>query len=312
MEDWQALLGAGADVFRLNTSHLSLDELAGWLERYNTFQARLGKEIPLVLDLQGSKWRLGRLPSQVLTPGQEIELVLADQVQSPGILPVPHVDFFLAAENSSSQIVLNDARIRLKILKTNQAALLAEVILGGEISTRKGVTYAASSYRLEKLSQKDQSIVTQTRQFPFVRYAISYVKDAVEMAKFREAVGPSCYLVAKLERRPAVDQAIRMAESADELWLCRGDLGAELGLKAMAEAVYRLSQKIRRIKVPVMLAGQVLEHLTDHPQPTRSEVCHLYEMLLIGYRGVVLSDETAIGKFPLESVRSAAIFRENQ
>jgi pyruvate kinase len=108
-----------------------------------------------------------------------------------------------------------------------------------------------------------------------------------------------------------VDEALLVAASADELWLCRGDLGAELGLRAMAEAVQGFSGTIRALPIPTLLAGQVLEHMTGHPTPTRSEVCYLYEALLKGYNGFVLSDEAAIGRYPIESCRAAALFRDN-
>jgi pyruvate kinase len=104
-------------------------------------------------------------------------------------------------------------------------------------------------------------------------------------------------------------EAARIAEAADALWLCRGDLGAEVGVKAMAEAVYRLSAGVQAMPVPVLLAGQVFEHMTEHRTPTRSEVCVVYDALMKGYRGVVLSDETAIGRDPVESCRMAALFR---
>ncbi len=102
-----------------------------------------------------------------------------------------------------------------------------------------------------------------------------------------------------------------IAAVADELWLCRGDLGAELGLRPMAEAVQRFSDSIGDLPIPALLAGQVLEHMVEHPAPTRSEVCDLYEALLKGYRGFVLSDEAAIGRYPIESCRIAALFRDN-
>jgi pyruvate kinase len=116
-------------------------------------------------------------------------------------------------------------------------------------------------------------------------------------------------LIAKLERPDAVARASAIARSADELWLCRGDLGAEMGLRDMARAAHELSKDVPSLSVPVMLAGQVLEHMTDHESPTRSEVCSLYDALHAGYCGVVLSDETAIGRFPVESCRAAALFR---
>jgi len=96
---------------------------------------------------------------------------------------------------------------------------------------------------------------------------------------------------------------------SNELWLCRGDLGAELGSRAMAVATQRFSNRVAELPVPVMLAGQVLEHMTGHAHPTRSEVCYLYDALARGYRGVVLSDETAIGLYPAEACGAASQFR---
>jgi len=188
-------------------------------------------------------------------------------------------------------------------------AICARVIQGGRIAPRKGITYTASKYRHESLSEMDQTVLGETTHLAGVRYAMSYVKDAVEMAHYRAQMGASAYLIAKLERQPAVDEAGQIAMSADELWLCRGDLGAELGAWAMAAAAFRFSEQVRTLRVPVLLAGQVFEHMTEHQAPTRSELCAAYDALMKGYRGFVLSDETAIGRDPIESCRIAASFR---
>jgi pyruvate kinase len=305
---WQAMVAAGATGFRLNTSHLTLPQLHAWLERLTGFFDRQESTVPLVLDLQGSKWRLGEFPACTLAVGQTVELVYADTASSPHTLPVPHADFFRAAPLSSADIVLNDAKTRLVTESIGQNAITARVTLGGQISARKGLTYAASGYRQESLSSQDQAIVAQTQHLGFIRYALSYVKDAAEMAAYRRHFGPTAYLIAKLERQPAVDQFAQIAAWANELWLCRGDLGAELGEKSMAETVWRFSGQVKTAAIPVLLAGQVLEHMTCHPSPTRSEVCYLHDALLKGYHGVVLSDETAIGNYPVESCRAAALF----
>ena len=310
-EVWQGMLDAGATAFRLNTSHLSLTLLQEWLEPLAPFLLALSPTPPLVLDLQGSKWRLGDFSTRVLEPGQRIALVYAPSTDQANTLPVPHADFFQAARASSSEIVLNDARIKLVREAIGTERLQTRVITGGEISARKGITYSASSYRQEDLSGKDRTIFERTRHLPFVRYAISYVRDVVEMRRYRDHFGEAAYLIAKLERQPAVDEAQDIAAVANELWLCRGDLGAELGLRSMAEAAHRFSDTIGALPIPALLAGQVLEHMVDHPTPTRSEVCTLYEALLKGYRGFVLSDEAAIGRHPIESCRSAALFRDS-
>jgi pyruvate kinase len=302
------MLNAGATAFRLNTSHLSLTQLQQWLDQLTPFLSPQNPLPPLVLDLQGSKWRLGEFATRVLESGQAIELVHAPSSDRSNALPVPHADFFHAAPVSSAEIVLNDAKIKLVREAIGTESLSAKVIVGGEISARKGITFAASDYRQEELSGKDRAILDHTRRLPFVRYAISYIRDAAEMRKYRAHFGDA-YLIAKLERQPAIDEAPRIAETADELWLCRGDLGAEIGLRAMAETVQRFSTTLGTLPIPTFLAGQVLEHMTEHPAPTRSEVCYLYEALLKGYRGVVLSDEAAIGRYPIESCRTAALFR---
>jgi pyruvate kinase len=160
----------------------------------------------------------------MLEPGQHIELVQAPSSNRSDTLPVPHADFFQAAPVSSAEIVLNDAKIRLTRESIGVKALRARVVTGGEISARKGITFAASNYRQEELSDKDRAILDQTRHFAFVRYAISYIRDAAEMRKYRAHFGGTAYLIAKLERQSAVDEAQRMAAIADELWLCRGDL----------------------------------------------------------------------------------------
>ncbi|MDX9864954.1 MAG: pyruvate kinase [Anaerolineaceae bacterium] len=306
---WEDMLAAGATAFRLNTSHLTLPQTLAWLEKLEKLFQATGRTIPVVLDLQGSKWRLGKLPAADLKSGQQIELRQAASSDQSAIFPVPHKDFFLAAAASNGEIILNDAKLRLQIESVNEENITARVTQAGPIAANKGITLAASDYRHEGLSQKDAAIFEQTRSFGFVRYAISYIKDAAEMTAYRSQLGSTAYLIAKLERRQAMQEAVEIAASADELWVCRGDLGAEVGLKALAEIVLDFAAFLPRIKVPVIMAGQVLEHMTRQPAPTRSEVCYLYETLQRGYQGFVLSDEAAIGLYPIESCAAAALFR---
>ncbi len=144
---------------------------------------------PLVLDLQGSKWRLGEFPTCVLGARSTVELVYAASSDRPTTLPVPHLDFFQAAPVSSAEIVLNDAKIKLAREAIGPESIRARVITGGELSARKGITFTASDYRQENLSDKDRAILEQTRHLPFVRYAISYIRDAAEMRKYRAHFG---------------------------------------------------------------------------------------------------------------------------
>ncbi len=128
---WQAMLAAGATGFRLNTSHLSLPQLEAWVERLGAFLATQDPPPPLVLDLQGSKWRLGHFSACDLSPGQSVTLIHAASTDQPHRLPVPHPDFFRAAPLSSGEIVLNDAKLRLRIESHAAETIHARVIQGG-------------------------------------------------------------------------------------------------------------------------------------------------------------------------------------
>ncbi len=309
---WKSMLLAGATAFRLNTSHLELDQLWAWLERLEPFLRVRRPRLALTLDLQGSKWRLGQLAPLELIEGQIIELVLAPSSDQPNRLPVPHADFFQAALLSSPELRLNDAKIHLRVETIAEEHLRVRVTRGGPLSAHKGITYLESDFRSEAPSEKDQEIIRQTRDLLGIRYAISYLRDATEMHRYRTRLGLQVYLIAKLERAPAMAEAEQIATEADELWVCRGDLGAELGLPGMARAIYTLSERVRALNCPVMMAGQVLEHMTAAATPTRAEVCAMYDALTLGYGGFVLSDETAIGHSPLEACRAAAMFRDNE
>jgi pyruvate kinase len=280
-----------------------------WLEKLRRFNDQRPHPVPIVLDLQGSKWRLGRFHTFTLVKDQRITLQLADASDDQSVLPIPHADFFQAADQTATDIVLNDAKTRLAIESVRSETILCRVLLGGEISAHKGIALPGTSFRRESLQPKDRFIVQSCSSSPTIRFAMSYVKDSVEMASYRKQLGADRYLIAKLERQSALDDSQAMAAQSDEMWLCRGDLGAELGMKAMAQAVYEFHHRVRDAAIPIYMAGQVLEHMTDHPQPTRSEICHLYEVLQKGYSGLVLSDETAIGRYPLAACRTAALFQ---
>lgn len=306
---WQAMIAAGATQFRLNSSHMRVADVVGWVERLRAFFDLHRLSLPVVVDLQGSKWRLGWLPSAELSSGQRVRLMHAAESPTSTILPVPHSDFFAAAPVSSRELRLNDAKVLLEIEEIEPDFILARVTQGGPIAAHKGITFSQSGFRAEGLGEKDKAVITATQQYPFVRYALSYVKDVEEMIAYRKQIGATIYLIAKLERKQAIEDAQSVAMEADEVWLCRGDLGAELGLVGMAAAAHHFSEIAASLPMPTMLAGQVLEHMVEKPTPTRSEITVLFAALQQAYQGFVLSDETAVGRYPVESVRAAALFK---
>jgi pyruvate kinase len=289
-----------------------LTETLAWLELLSNFFKDEGSHVPVILDMQGSKWRIGQIDSRSLERDEWVELISAAASQDRSQLPVPHPDFFIAAPQASRRIVLNDAKVILLREACGPDWVSARVIQPGEISARKGITFADSEFRNETLTDKDRKIFEATREISQIQYALSYVRDAIEMHRYRENYGGTARLIAKIERQTAMNDASGISSTADGLWLCRGDLGAELGLGAMGVAVHEFNSQVAGYPIPVLMAGQVLEHMCQHPQPTRSEVCHLLDCLQVGYKGIVLSDETAIGRYPVESCQIAALYLQDE
>jgi pyruvate kinase len=157
--------------------------------------------------------------------------------------------------------------------------------------------------RLSGLTALDAQACRVAAQGGAAALAFSFMLDGTEAAWLRHAA-PRCAVVGKIERREALDHLAAIAGRVNVVWICRGDLGAQLGPAALARRVAAIDPA--HVPVPVLMAGQVLEHLTRHEQPTRSEVCHLFDLVARGFAGVVLSDETAIGDHPAHAVAAAA------
>ncbi len=164
---------------------------------------------------------------------------------------------------------------------------------------RKGVNVLEHPVKLQALSGADAAAIDGTSHLGRVAYAFSFMEDGREAGWVRERA-PGCAVIGKIERREAAARVRTISAAVDALWICRGDLGAQLGVAGMARWISEYTPGTDH--GPVLMAGQVLEHMTEHPIPTRSEVCHLLDLCRRGYGGFVLSDETAIGRDPVRAV----------
>jgi pyruvate kinase len=286
----------GATALRLNASHLSPEELAR-----RAAQAREGApDLPIVVDLQGAKMRVGDIVERPLAAGARVRF--AAEAAGPEGVSLPHPELFAAAE-SGATLGCDDGRLRFVVRARGEGWLEAEALVAGVLRHRKGVNLLDHPVRLSGLTPGDAARLEAVRGLPRLQVAWSFTLDGREAAWVRARV-PGTPVVAKVERLEAVDALAEIAGRVDALWVCRGDLGEQLGPGALGRFVGSLSPA--DLRCPVLMAGQVLEHLTDHAEPTRSEVCHLYDLLARDYAGIVLSDETAIGIHPARAVRQAA------
>ena len=292
----RALAGAGVTAFRLNASHLTPDGLA-----QRAAEARqAAPDLPLVVDLQGAKMRVGDLAEREVAAGTRLRFAAAPA--SAEDVPLPHPELFAAARLGET-IGLDDGRLRFVVRERGRGWLEAESLVAGVLRPRKGVNLLEHPVRLFGLTAADAERLDAVRLLPDVQVAWSFALDGRE-AEWVRARRPATPVIAKVERREAVTALADIAGRADAVWVCRGDLGEQLGPAALGRFVGSLAPA--RLACPVLMAGQVLEHLTTHREPTRSEVCHLHDLVTRGYAGIVLSDETAVGLHPVHAVEQAA------
>jgi pyruvate kinase len=299
-----ALAAAGVDAFRLNASHMSPEDVG---EAIASLRARL-PDLPIVVDLQGAKVRLGELPggAREVRDGESLTFELAPEPDSDA-LPLPHPELFRAVRVGDT-LGLDDDRVHLRVTRVTGTRLEgspsfdAVALHDATIRPRKGLNLLDHPLVLDGLTSVDAAHVDAAKGFAHVAFAFSFMLDGREAAWVR-ARAPGASVVGKIERREAIVALDAIARACDGVWICRGDLGAQLGAAALGRAVAALAP--RELACPTLMAGQVLEHLTNHRDPTRSEVCHLHDLLSRGYAGIVLSDETAIGDDPVHAATTA-------
>ncbi len=294
------LVAAGADAFRLNASHMDPDALAEHVRAVR----RLGAGTPVVVDIQGAKVRLGRFSPRDLAVDDRVVFALEPETgtgEGADALPLPHPEVF-AAVQPGEHLWADDGRLTFVVLEVTPDRLVAESLSAGVLRPRKGVNRADHPVSLVGLSLQDRAHLAAADLGPGDAIACSFMADGSEAAWIR-SVAPGVPIIGKVERAEALDHIDAIADAVDALWICRGDLGAQVGLSRMASWIGGWSPAAS--SVPALMAGQVLEHLTHHPEPTRSEVCHVFDLLGRGYAGIVLSDETAVGADPVGAVKVA-------
>lgn len=291
-----ALAAAGATAFRLNASHLTPDEAQAITRRVRSALP----DAPLVIDLQGAKLRLGVFGARVLTAGDRVRFTVDPAGPGDAAVPLPHRELFASVQPGDT-LSCDDDRLRLRVDAVADATIDATSLSAGPLRPRKGINVVEHPVHLTELPAHDRAFVEALQGTDRLAWAFSFMRDGSEAAWLRAcAAGP---IVGKVEHPDATHNLEAIDAAVDAVWICRGDLGAQLGAERLARFVASLEPRGRGR--PWLMAGQVLEHLTEHAEPTRSEVCHLHDLAHRGFSGIVLSDETAIGKDPVRALTHA-------
>ncbi|MFT4151661.1 MAG: pyruvate kinase [Paracoccaceae bacterium] len=299
----RALFEAGADVFRLNMSHGTHDDIRARHEIIRKVEADTGRPICILADLQGPKLRVGTFAngSEDLAEGASFRMDLSDAPGDAARVQLPHPEIFAALEPGSSLLV-NDGKIRLRVDACGKDFADCTVTVGGTISNRKGVNVPDVVLPLAALSQKDRKDLEFACDLGVEWLALSFVQRPEDVIEARALANGRAALVAKIEKPAAVKAYDAILAVADGIMVARGDLGVELPVQAVPPIQKRLVRLARAAAKPVIVATQMLESMIESPVPTRAEVSDVATAIYEGADAIMLSAESAAGKYPIEAV----------
>jgi pyruvate kinase len=302
-ERLRALFEAGADVFRLNFSHGTPDDHRGRVDLLRAMEKEYKHPVAILMDLQGPKLRLGAVAKGPLElkKGQKLRF---DMDQAPGTarrVPLPHPEIFKAAKPGGI-LLIDDGKVRLRIMAHDEATIDAEVEVPGQISDRKGVNLPNLVIPMSPMTTKDHRDLTFGLSLGVDWVALSFVQHANDIAELKKLVAGRAAVMAKLEKPLAIDHLDEIIEQSDGIMVARGDLGVEMPPEAVPPLQKRILAACRVAGRPAIVATQMLDSMVHSPTPTRAEASDVATAVYDGTDAVMLSAESASGEYPVEAV----------
>ncbi len=301
----ERLILQGANVFRLNFSHGDRARHQRVIERVRAVAGRLDKPVGILQDIAGPKIRVGEMEGiMLLREGDQLAIYPDHARGGPLDVVIPHPEI-LARLAVGDRIYFADGTIQAEVSGRRPPALLARVLVGGKLSSRKGVHFPGGRLAIAAITEKDrQDILFGVAQdVEFV--ALSFVRSAEDILEAKRIIaeqGGDIPVLAKIERAAALDNLDEIIEVADGVMVARGDLGVELGVHRVPVVQKTIMEKARRLGRPVITATQMLSSMLTSPYPTRAEVSDIANAVLDGTDAVMLSEETAIGDYAEEAI----------
>jgi pyruvate kinase len=304
----QKLHEAGADLFRINMSHASHDVMRTLISRIRAVEARCGRPIGILADLQGPKLRVGKFAkgSEELKPGQTFTLDNRDEPGDNNRVFLPHPEI-LESVKAGHRLLIDDGKLHLRADSADGKSIVCTVISGTKISDRKGVSLPDTLLAVGVLTEKDRvdlDAVLATGSVDWV--ALSFVQRPEDLAEVRKIARGRVGIMSKIEKPQAIERIEEIIELSDALMVARGDLGVEMPLETVPGIQKQLIRACRRQGKPVVVATQMLESMISAPVPTRAEVSDVATAVFEGADAVMLSAESASGDYPVEAVSTMA------
>ncbi len=304
------LAGAGMDVARLNMSHGDVPDHQGRLDRVRKVAETTGKAIAVLADLQGPKIRLGRFangPHQ-LAVGDTFTIT-TDDVEGDASRCSTTYKGLPGDVSPGDPILIDDGRVRLVAREVNGNDVVTEVVVAGPVSNNKGINLPGVNVSVPAMSEKDIADLRWALNAGVDFIALSFVRNASDAADVRAIMdeeGVKRPIIAKIEKPQAVENLDEIMDAFDGFMVARGDLGVELPLEDVPIVQKLIVEKARRNAKPVIVATQMLESMISSPRPTRAEASDVANAVLDGADAVMLSGETSVGEYPIETVRTMA------
>jgi pyruvate kinase len=297
------LFEAGADVFRINMSHTSHDTMRELVKTIRNVESSYGRPIGILVDLQGPKLRVGSFAEGgvQLRNGERFTL---DSDKTPGDatrVQLPHPEI-LAALRPGHALLIDDGKLRLIAEDTTPERAITRVVIGGRISDRKGVSLPDTDLPISVMTPKDRADLEAALETGVDWIALSFVQRADDVTEAKRLIRGRAAVMSKIEKPQAIDRLADILEVSDALMVARGDLGVELPLERVPSLQKRMTRMARKAGKPVVVATQMLESMIQSPVPTRAEVSDVATAIYEGADAIMLSAESAAGKFPVEAV----------
>ncbi len=299
----RSLFEAGVDVFRLNFSHGTHEDHGRRLAAIRALEAELDHPIAVMADLQGPKLRLGTFAAGPVTvgAGHRIRLDLSTTPGDATRVGLPHPEIFAALE-PESELLVDDGKVRLRVLDCSPDHADCVVVSGTRLSDRKGVNVPGVVLPLSPLTAKDHEDLAFALDQGVDWVALSFVQRPDDVAEARKLIAGRAALMSKMEKPQAIQHLDQIIELSDGVMVARGDLGVELPAEDVPSIQKRIVRESRRAGKPVIVATQMLESMIGAPAPTRAEASDVATAVYDGADAVMLSAETASGSYPIEAV----------
>jgi pyruvate kinase len=298
-----ALFKAGADIFRLNLSHGTHEDHRARYAIIRDIEQRTGRPIGVLVDLQGPKLRVGTFANGPVTlkVGARFRFDLDPTPGDETRAPLPHPEI-LAALRPDTNLLLDDGKLRLKVIDCGKDFALCEVMVGGKLSDRKGVNVPDVVLPLSPLTKKDLVDLAFGLDLGADWVALSFVQRPEDIAEARKLIQGRARIIAKLEKPAAIEHLQEIIDLADGIMVARGDLGVEMPPEDVPSLQKRIVSACRESGKPVVVATQMLDSMVLNPAPTRAEASDVATAIYDGTDAVMLSAETASGQYTTEAV----------